>query len=112
MPEPGLAVARGEIRDHIQRDPEPADVALVVEVSDSSLDDDRNAKGRIYGGGGVLLYWIVNLVDRQGEVYSGPSGPAEPLGYRRCEVYQPGQEVPLVIEGNEVGRIPVADLLP
>ena len=112
MPEPDLAVARGEIRDYATRDPEPADVALVVEVAESSLDDDRNVMSRIYGGGGVTLYWIVNLVDQQIEVYSGPSGSSEPVGYRHCEVYCPGQAVPLVIEGAEVARIPVADLLP
>jgi Uma2 family endonuclease len=112
IPEPDLVVTRGEIRDYGARDPEPPDVALVIEVADSSLDDDRNVMSRIYGGGGVALYWIVNLVDRQVEVYSGPSGSSEPLGYRHCEVYRPGQEVPLVINGTEVARIPVADLLP
>ncbi len=112
MPEPDLAVTRGEIRDYTARDPEPADVALVIEVADASLDDDRNVMSRIYGGGGVTLYWIVNLVDRQVEVYSDPSGSSEPVGYRHCEVYRPGQEIPLVIEATEVGRIPVIDLLP
>ena len=112
MPEPDLAVARGEIRDYSTRDPEPADVALVIEVADSSLDDDRVVKSRIFGGGGVALYCIINLVDRQVEVYSDPSGASEPLGYRHCEVYRPGQAVPIVIENTEVGRVPVVDLLP
>jgi len=112
MPEPDLLVTRGEIRDFGARDPEPADVALVIEVADSSLDDDRNVMSRVYGGGGVTIYWIVNLVDGQVEVYFGPSGPSEPLGYRHCDVYRPGQDVPLVIAGTEVGRIPVAELLP
>ena len=92
--------------------PSPADVALVVEVADSSLDDDRNLKAGVYGGGEVALYWIVNLVDEQVEVYSGPSGPSEPVGYRHCEVYRRGEEVSLVIAGTEVGRIQVAELLP
>ena len=84
----------------------------MIEVADSSLDDDRNLMARVYGGGGVAVYWIINLVERQVEVYSGPSGPSEPVGYRHCEVYRHGQEVPVVIAGTEVGRIPVADLLP
>ncbi len=112
LPEPDLVVARGEIRDFGTRDPEPPDVALVVEVADSSLDDDRNLMARVYGGGGIDFYWIVNRIEGQVEVYSGPSGPSEPLGYRHCEVYRPGQEIPLVIAGSEVGRIPVAELLP
>jgi hypothetical protein len=111
-PEPDLAVTRGAIRDYVARHPEPADVALVVEVSDTSLDDDRDIMSRVYGGGGIAIYWIVNLVDGQIEVYSGPSGASEPIGYRHCEVFRPGQEVPLVIDGAEAGRIPVAELLP
>ncbi len=112
LPEPDLLVARGEIRDFSARHPEPADVGLIIEVADSSLDDDRNLMARVYGGGGVSLYWIINLVEEQVEVYSGPSGPSEPIGYRHCDVYTRGQEIPLVIAGAEVGRIPVADLLP
>ena len=112
LPEPDLVVARGTSRDYLARHPEPADVALVIEVADSSLDDDRNVMSRVYGGGGVTRYWIVDLVDRQLEVYFGPSGPSEPLGYRHCEVCRPGQEIAVVIDGTEVGRIPVAELLP
>ena len=111
-PEPDLVVTRGGIRDFIARHPEPHDVALVIEVADSSLDDDRNLMASVYGGGGVAICWIANLVDRQVEVYSLPSGPSEPLGYRHCEVYGADQEVPVVISGTEVGRIKVADLLP
>ena len=112
LPEPDLLVARGVIRDFSARHPEPADVCLVIEVAESSLDDDRDLLARVYGGGGVTVYWIVNLVEGQVEVYSGPSGPSEPIGYRHCEVYTRGQDVPLVLDGVEVGRIPVADLLP
>ncbi len=112
MPEPDHSVARGEIRDYLARDPEPADVAFAIEVADSSLDYDRNVKSRIYGGGGIAVYWVVNLVDRQIEVYSEPSGSSEPMGYRRCEVYRPGQEIPVIIQGIEVARLTVDDLLP
>jgi hypothetical protein len=112
MPEPDLVIARGEIRDYSRRHPEPPDVALVVEVSDSSLDKDRTLMFRTYGGGEVTRYWIVNLIDRQVEVYSSPSGSSEPVGYRHCEVFLPGQDVPLLIGEAEVGRIPVVDLLP
>ena len=48
------------------------DVALIVEVAQSSLPEDRAMVG-IYGPGGIPVYWIVNLVDRQVEVYTGPA---------------------------------------
>ncbi len=111
-PEPELGVARGEIREYAARDPEPEDVALVIEVADSSLEDDRFLMSRVYGGAGIGYYWNVNLVDRQVEVYSNPSGPLEPVGYRHCEVYRPGQEIPFFVAGNELGRVAVDAILP
>ncbi len=106
-PEPDGAVVRGTIRDFTRRDPDPPDVALIVEVADSSLADDRKLV-QVYGGGGIPVYWIANVVERQVEVYTVP----DPGGYRSLMIYLPGQEVPVVIGGVEVGRIPVADLLP
>ena len=110
--EPDLTAAQGIPRDYLERHPEPSDVALIVEVADSSLSVDRKLMSRVYGGGEIPTYWIVNVVEGQVEVYSVPSGPSEPIGYRHREVYTRGQEIPLVIAGAEVGRISVADLLP
>jgi Uma2 family endonuclease len=106
-PEPDLALARGTADDYPEHHPGPADVALIVEVGDSSLREDRQLV-RVYGAAGVTAYWIVNLVDRWVEVYTGP----RPDGYSVCSVSVPGQAVPLVLDGAEVGRIPVDDMLP
>jgi len=111
-PQPDLVVARGVIRDYLKRHPEPVDVSLVIEVADSSLEEDRTLMARIYGGGGVARYGIINLVDHQVEVYSQPSGTTEPLGYRHCEIFRSGQSIPVLIDETEVGRIAVADILP
>jgi Uma2 family endonuclease len=106
-PEPDRSVVRGVIRDYSQRSPEPADVALIVEVSDTSLSEDRKLT-RIYGGSGIPAYWIVNLVDRQVEVYTGPYAD----GFHSRQDFVAGQDVPVVIDGVEVGRIAVAEMLP
>jgi Uma2 family endonuclease len=106
-PEPDRAVVRGTIRDYTHRTPEPADVALVVEVSKSSLDDARAMAG-IYGRAGIPFYWIINLVAGQVEVYSNPG----PSGYGSFEVLAPPHVLEVVIEGAAVGEIPVADVLP
>ena len=68
MPEPDVSVARGSFHDYVTIDPGPDDVALVVEVARSSVAADR-ALARTYGGGGIPVYWIVNVVDRQLEIY-------------------------------------------
>ena len=106
-PEPDRCVVRGTIRDYSHRSPGAADVALIVEVSDSSLSDDRKL-AQIYGGSGIAAYWIVNLVDRQVEVYTLPY----PDGYHSRQDFAPGQLLPVVIDGAEVGRIAVTDILP
>ena len=45
----------------------------MVEVAEKSLTFDRTEKLNTYAGGGIPVYWIINLVDRQVEVYSGPA---------------------------------------
>jgi len=107
MPEPDLAIVRGTWRDYASRNPEPADSAMTVEVADSSLYEDRAMAG-IYGAAGIPVYWIVNLVHRQVEVYTNP-GPA---GYASRHDFAAGQQVPFVIGGRQVGMIAVDELLP
>jgi Uma2 family endonuclease len=84
----------------------------VVEVAESSLEFDRKVKLSIYGMAGIPIYWIVNLTDWQLEVYSEPSGEAEPSGYRGCRTLGPDDRVDLIIEGKVIGQIAVRDMLP
>ncbi len=107
-PEPDLAVVRGEVADYDNRDVTAADVAMVVKIADSSLSADRDDMARVYAGGGIPVYWVVNLVDRQIEVHTGP-GPA---GYAVTNVFRLNQDIVIVIDGVEVGRIAVAEMMP
>ena len=59
VPEPDCAVVRGAIEDFDDRLPEAADIALVVEVSDSSLTHDRRVNPRIYARAGLASCWLV-----------------------------------------------------
>jgi Uma2 family endonuclease len=106
-PEPDVAVARGNSEDYDLRYPGPGELALIVEVSRRTISEDRGI-ARIYGPAGIPIYWIVNLIARHIEVYNGPG----PDGYATCVVYKPDDFVPVVIDGVEVGRIAVDDLMP
>ena len=112
VPEPDVAIVRGAARDYGKRHPGPKDTALVIEVADSSLAQDRGIKLRLYARAGYPIYWIDNLVERKIEVYTDPTGPAANPTYRNRQDHGPDETVPLVIEGREVGRIAVRDLLP
>jgi Uma2 family endonuclease len=107
-PEPDRCVVRGTIRDYEDHHPGPDDIVLLVEVADSSLAEDRELATEVYGPAGIPVYWIVNLIHRQVEVYSDPG----PGGYRSTAVFTEGQAVPVVVDGHPLGQVAVADLLP
>jgi Uma2 family endonuclease len=107
-PLPDLSVVRGDPDTYEKHHSAPADVAMVVEISDSTIANDRGEKQVNYSRGGIAVYWIVNLIDRQVEVYTKPNFD----GYASCIVFKPGQFVPVLIDGVEVGQIAVAEILP
>ena len=111
-PEPDLVVVRGDRRSFLQRHPGPTDIGLLIEVSDTTLSQDRHVKGRLYAHSGIPSYWIINLADGWIEVYTDPDVTADPPVYRTRTDYRPGQQVPLVLDGKTVAMLPVADLLP
>src|SRR5688572_616760 len=69
-PEPDLMLM--PLGDYTSGHPEHA--LLVIEVSESSLREDRGVKQRIYARNGTQDYWIINLVERVVEVYRKPQG--------------------------------------
>jgi Uma2 family endonuclease len=107
-PEPDIAVIRGDPRDYLKRHPGPEEVALVMEIADSSLERDSILKKRIYASAGILYYWLLNLKTRSLEVYSIPQGNE----YMQRAVYKSQQTVDVVLDGKTVGAVRVADLLP
>ncbi len=107
-PEPDHCIVRGGIRDYLAGHPGPVQIAMVIEVSDSSLAEDRELGARVYGPAGIPVYWIVNLVDRQVEVHSNPG----PSGYGSRRDHAAGDTIPLAIGGQIVGEIAVVDILP
>jgi Uma2 family endonuclease len=96
------------MRDYRDRHPGGADVALVVEVADSSLQFDRCQKGPQYAAASIPEYWIVNLIDRCVEVYRRPDHGKYPAP----EVVKFDGAVELTLAGKHVGRFAVADLMP
>lgn len=76
-PEPDVSVARLSPDDYASGHPTAADLLLIIEVADSTLDFDRSQKLPIYAEAGIPEYWIVNLIDRQIEIYRGPQVDGE-----------------------------------
>ena len=110
-PEPDVMVIRGTLRAYLAGKRDPADVALVVEVSESSLREDR-AKLARYGWAGIPVAWVVDLTERTVEVSTKPSGAVGTGGYEEFKVHGEDDTLAVVIDGTEVGRVAVRDLLP
>ncbi|HEY1189106.1 MAG TPA: Uma2 family endonuclease, partial [Gemmata sp.] len=109
-PEPDGAIVRGDEHTFAGRHPGASDFGIIIEVSDSTLSFDRREKHRIYAHEGVPVYWIVNVADRQVEVYSDPDPSANPPTYQTRTDYRPGDAVPVVLGGVTVAAVPVGDL--
>ena len=109
-PEPDAVILRGQRRDYVARKPKPEDVALVIEVADATLPQDRTIKKRLYAAAGIAAYWIINLPDKQLEVYTKPIA-AEP-DYQEQRIYRASENVPVVLDGRSITTISVSDLLP
>lgn len=115
QPEPDCAVVAGDEDSYLASHPRAQDIALIVEVADSSLWLDRNWMARIYGRAAIPIYWIVSVPDRQVEVYTDPTGVTDPpdaAGYRTRRDCRDTDTVPVVIRGQVVAQLPVAGLLP
>jgi Uma2 family endonuclease len=106
-PEPDLALVRKHAVKYKQRHPSSADIGLVIEVADSTLDSDRADKCRIYARAGIPCYWIVNVVDEQIEVYTSPVGDPTPCYRDRVDRHL-GDEVEVILDGQRVGSVSVS----
>ena len=112
VPEPDLTIVRGASRDYPEFPPTPRDVALIIEVADSSLAVDSGELRRAYAAAAIPTYWLWNLVDRRLQIYSDPTGPDSNPDYRNRRDLGPEEEVAIILDGREVGRITVRDALP
>lgn len=110
-PLPDLAVVKGNPRDYLARHPGPADIALLVEVADSSLDRDRREKAPLYARAGVPIYWIVNLQESVVEVYADPA--SHPTArYQRVDRHAAADAVVLTLAGQTLPPLAVGGMLP
>jgi len=110
-PEPDLALVVPREDGYADRHPQPEEVLLVVEVADTSVEEDRLVKAPLYATAGIAELWIVNLRERQVEVYRQPvTFPAGHSAYRERILYSVGDTLsPLQFPDC---KIAVADLFP
>jgi Uma2 family endonuclease len=84
-PQPDLAVVRRPWSGYPRAHPGPADILLLIEVADSSLELDLGAKRAIYARAGIAEFWIVDLTTDTVLVHRDPDGD----GYRSFTPVRP-----------------------
>ena len=104
--EPDVILLKKPETEFSERNPLPADVRLLVEVADSSLQDDLERKARIYGQSDVVEYWVADVKARQIWVHRIPSAK----GYEMIAIYSDTQEVSALAQPE--AKIRVSEFFP
>jgi Uma2 family endonuclease len=73
QPQPDVVLLRPKDDFYATKHPGPADILLIVEVAQSSLEYDKTIKARIYARTGVVEYWVADIDQDCVLVYSDPS---------------------------------------
>jgi Uma2 family endonuclease len=115
-PQPDIMVLKGPRSAYRRRTPTPADVALLIEVADSTYTPDARVFLRKYAESRIPQYWIVNIPEQKVEVYSDPSATEDGTPcYLVRNDFGLKESVPLKLTRDgvsaEFGPIPVLDIL-
>ncbi len=73
-PEPDISIVCLPNSNYLDRHPYPEDIHWLVEISNTTLEDDLNKKKQIYARAGIEEYWIVNLKSTELIVFRETSG--------------------------------------
>jgi len=100
-PEPDFAIVRSPADNYLSAHPTPADIFLMIEIADSSLNYDREVKLPLYAEANIYHYWIFNLVANQLETYSEPFEDSENnCDYRLKRIFLANQSVELPLPSS------------
>jgi Uma2 family endonuclease len=88
-PQPDLVLLRPRSDFYASRPIGPADILLIVEIADSSLEYDRDVKAAVYAAAGITEYWLADLTTNLVRRHSLPERGA----YRQLEECHRGQSI-------------------
>src|SRR5262245_12791778 len=98
-PQPDIALLRPRPDFYRSSHPTPADVFLIIEVSDSSLAYDTQIKLPLYARHGIPEVWLADLPNRRFIVYRTPT----PTGFQDTQMLTELSTVtPLLLPGVSV----------
>lgn len=102
QPDIALLIHRGDFYRNAM--PTAADVLIVMEVADSTLETDRRYKMPLYAQAEIPEAWLVDLPEERIEVYSDPRNGTYQLTriFQRGDVVQSQTQAEIEINVNEI----------
>ena len=88
-PEPDIALLKPRADFYTESHPRPDEVMLIVEVSHSTVEYDRDVKTPLYAAASIPELWLVNLDEDFIDGLSDPEG----AGYRTTRRYVRGERI-------------------
>jgi Uma2 family endonuclease len=90
-PEPDVVLLRKDCSEFFHYHPNPQEITLLIEVSDTTFQIDRETKARLYSRCAIELYWIVDIQLRRILIFGTP-GVEE---YKSVTIYERHEYVTL-----------------
>jgi Uma2 family endonuclease len=91
-PEPDVMLLKRKADYYESGHPQPADVLLLIEVADSTVDSDRQLKIPLYAEDGIVEVWLVDINNACVEVYRQPTA----TGYQEILQFHRGQNLSIL----------------
>jgi Uma2 family endonuclease len=88
-PQPDLYLLKPREDFYTTRHAGPADILLIIEVANSSLEYDRTTKMELYAETGIPEYWISDIQSECVIAYSNSDGPT----YRTVQTFHRGEKL-------------------
>jgi Uma2 family endonuclease len=88
-PQPDLIVLKRERAAFVSANPQPPDIRLLVEISDSTLNFDLSVKAALYARAGIVEYWVLDVAGRRLFCHRNPDGGR----YKSVAIYHEHERV-------------------
>jgi Uma2 family endonuclease len=86
-PQPDVALLKPRDDFYATAHPQPQDIFLLIEVSDSTVVYDREVKIPLYAEANIIEVWLVNINEQIVEVYQQPTA----AGYQLMQKFTRGE---------------------
>jgi Uma2 family endonuclease len=89
VPEPDITLLKYREDYYAEKHPEPKDILLVIEVSDTTFAFDKEIKLPLYASAGIPEFWLINIEKKEIEVHKMPADDV----YKNITLHRKGDTI-------------------